>query len=119
MDNLIVFTVSFIIVFIVFLAIHFNKKRRGELANSKEISMLISKFGLKRKYLNYEALGLVFALVNSLIIALVGTLVSSINWYYIWALALGFVLLMFLLYGTYYLIGYLLKRKENKNGKNK
>lgn len=117
MENLFVFMLAFVIILSVFLVIYFIKKRRHELGDSKEISLIVAKYQLRRKNLNYEALGLVFALINSLIIASVGTLISAIPLDSIWRFAIGFVLLMALLYISYHIVGLILKRKENKNGK--
>jgi len=119
MDNLFVFIVSFIIIFVVFIILYFIKRIRGKLATSKDVMLLTSRFKLNKKYLNYNVLGLVFALVNSLIISTTGTLVTMINYDYIWQLLIGFVLLMIFIYVIYGLIGLYLKRREDKHGKRK
>jgi len=117
MENLFVFLISYVVVFIVFLINYIIKKMRGTLGYSKETKLLIQKFKLDRKRLDYNSLGIIFALVNSLIIALVGTISSMIDMHYLWQLAIGFVLLMVMIYLIYGGIGLILKRREKSNGK--
>lgn len=114
MENLFIFLISFVIIFLIFLVNYFIKRKKKELANAKEIQMLIAKYRLNSKKLNYEALALTLALIYSLLIAFVGTLVSALPMKQIWQLAIGFILIMSLLYITYMLIGLVLKKSENK-----
>ena len=114
MENLYIFILSFTLVFLTMLVLYLKKRKRGQLVNSKEIKILIARFKLDKKKLNYEALGLILILVNSLIIATTGTLASAINLDYVWQLMIAFVVLMILIYSSYALIGLYLKRRENK-----
>ena len=117
MENLFVFMVAFTFIFITFLINYVVKRQRNGLAHSKEVELLINRFKISRNNLNYNALGLIFVLVNSLIIAVTGTICTMVKLHYIWQLVIGFVLLMFLIYAFYGVIGMYLKRKEVKNGK--
>ena len=114
MENLFVFGITFIIVYAVMLIIHYNKKFKKKLASSRDINALIHKFKLNKKKLNYEALGLLLAFVNSLIIAVIVTVIGMINLHYVWLLAIAFVMMMSLIYISYASIGFYLKRKEVK-----
>ena len=119
MENLYVFTASFVLIFLLFLGNYIVKKTRGKLTSTKEIEFLTQKFKLNKKNLNYNRLGILFCLVNSLIIASVGTVSSMLGMHYMFQLAIGFALLMIMIYAVYGAIGLLLKRKEDKNGKHK
>ena len=87
----------------------------------KEFTLLINKNHLKRNYLDYNKLGLIIVLLNSLIISIVGTVCTMIDMKYYWQLMIGFVLLMFSIYFSYGILGKILKKKEpfieEKNGK--
>jgi len=119
MENLFVFLISFTVVFLIFLINFIIKKTKGKLANTKEIELLTLKFKLNKKKLNYNALGIVFALVNSLIIASVGTVSSMVQMHYLWQLTIGFVLLMVMIYVIYGGIGLILKKRSEESGKRK
>ena len=117
MENLFVFLISFVIVFLIFLTMYFIRRAKGTLAYSKEAELLTARFNLNKKKLNFNSLGIIFSLVNSLIIATVGTLSSMLPLHYLWQLTFGFVLIMIMIYIIYGIIGRVLKRKEKENGK--
>ncbi len=114
MEDLFVFMFSFIIIFIVYLIIYIVKRRNKTLKNMKEFGVLASRFNLSRKEMNFNKLGLIFALVNSLIISSVGTVCTMVDTNIIWQLLIGFALLMALIIITYSIIGFILKKKEGK-----
>jgi len=119
MEDLFVFMASFIIIFIIYLIIYIFKRRKKELNKMKEFDILASRFNLKRKNMNTTRLGLIFVLVNSLIISLVGTFVTMIDVPLVWQLLMGFAGLMALIIIFYSLIGFILKKKEGKNNEYK
>ena len=118
MENLFIFLMSFTFIFIILLINYFIKMRKNELVFSKEINLLVARFKLNKKKLNYKGVGLILVLINSLIIATTGTFATMNDFSYIWQLAIGFALLMSLIYVSYALVGLCLKRKEDKNGSN-
>ena len=115
MEDLFVFMVSFIIIFIVNIIIYIINRRKKKLNKMKELDILASRFNLSRKKLDANKLGLIFALVNSLIIALVGTFCTMIDVSMIYQLIIGFAALMALIIIFYSIIGFILKKKEGKN----
>lgn len=118
MENLMFFLIVFIIFFLIFLINFFIKKQKGTLKEAKEFNLLIYWFKLKRKDLDIEKLGLIFALVNSLIISLTATICTMVNDNYIWQLLIGFVMVMSLMYISYGIIGKIvLMKRGRENGK--
>ena len=115
MEDLFIFMITFVIVFIVYLIIYFVKRKQGKLDKMKEFDILATKFNLKRKNINVNRLGLVFVLVNSLIISITGTVCTSIDLGVIWQLLIAFVLLMALIILCYGFIGKILQKKERKD----
>lgn len=118
MENLIVFTVSFVLIFIIYLVIYFVKRKKRQLYKMKEFTYLISKFNIDKSKLNYNKLGLIFVLVNSLIISITGTICTMVKLGYIWQFVIGFALLMAFIYIVYGFIGKILKKKELKENVN-
>ena len=114
MEDLYVFMVSFTIIFIVNLIIYLIKRKKKTLKNMKEFDILASRFKLNRQKMNIKLLGLIFALVNSLIIAITGTICTMIDTNMTWQLIIGFAMLMTLIIISYSLIGFILKKKEGK-----
>ena len=118
MENLMFFLIVFIIFFLIFLINFFIKKQKGTLKEAKEFNLLIYWFKLKRKDLDIEKLGLIFTLVNSLIISLTATICTMVNDNYIWQLLIGFVMVMSLMYISYGIIGKIvLMKRGRENGK--
>ena len=115
MEDLFIFMITFVIVFIVYLIIYFVKRKQGKLDKMKEFDILATKFNLKRKNINVNRLGLVFVLVNSLIISITGTVCTSIDLGVIWQLLIAFVLLMALIILCYGFIGKILQKRERKD----
>ena len=115
MEDLFVFMCSFIIIFVVDLIIYIIRRKNKTLKNMKEFDVLASRFHLSRKNMNVNKLGLIFVLVNSLIISSAGTLCTMFDTNVVWQLLMGFGLLMALIIIVYIIIGIILKKKEGKN----
>ena len=111
MEDLFIFLVSFLIIFIVYLVIYFIKRKRHELKKMQEIRYLVARS--KRKDLNYNKLGLIVVLINSLIISSTGTACTMVDTSFIWQLLIGFGMLMALIVLFYGILGFILK-KGNK-----
>ena len=114
MEDLMFFLISFVIIFGVLLTNYYLKKQKGNLGLSKEFTLLKSKFKLTKKDINEEKLGLVFVLVNALIISSTGTITTMLDVDYIWQMAIGFLILMIQIYLIYSLIGKIILRKRGK-----
>ena len=114
MEDLYVFMVSFVIIFIVNIIIYIVKRKKKTLKKMKEFDVIASRFKLNRKNMNVNILGLVFALVNSFIIAFTGTICTMIDTSMTWQLIIGFAMLMALIIIFYSIIGFILKKKEGK-----
>lgn len=118
MEDLIFFLVTFVVIFLVYLTNYFIKRKKEILDKSKELDLLIYWFKLKRKELNSERLMLVFTLINSLIISGTATVCTVFDISYVWQIAIGFVMVLSLMYVSYGIIGKTLKKKRGKtNGK--
>ncbi len=115
MEDLFVFMFSFIIIFIANLIIYLINKRKNKLNEMKELGILATRFNLNPKKMNASALGIIFALVNSLIISLAGTFCTMLDTSLAYQLIAGFSLLMALIIIFYSIIGFILKKKEGKN----
>ena len=114
MENLLFFIIVFIIVFLVNLILYFIRRKKGTLYQNKSIIFLTTKYKLKKKNLDLNRLCLITILIDSLIISITGTICTMIDLGYIWQLAIGFVMLMGLIYISYTLLGRFIKRKEGK-----
>lgn len=115
MEDLLFFVVTFTITFMVFLVNYFIKRKKDTLKESKEITLLVYWFKLKRKEINSDTLMLVFTLVNSLIISLTATVCTIYDINYIWQIAIGFVMVLSLMYLSYGIIGITIKKRRGKN----
>ena len=114
MEDLFVFIFSFIIIFFLNICAYIAKRKKKQLKKMKEIIILSNYYKLNRNELNVNRLGLLFAFVNSLIIAVAGTLCTMMDTHILWQLLSAFALLMALLIICYTIIGYTLKLKEGK-----
>jgi uncharacterized membrane protein YfcA len=114
MENLFIFLIAFFLIFVVLLGNYFLRRKRGELHKSKEISLVMYRYKLNPKKINYNVFCLICVLVNAFIIASVGTFVSALNIGYLWQLLFGFAFLFGFIYVIYGFIGIYMKRKEKK-----
>ncbi len=116
MEDLYFFLITFVLIFIILLINYYIRKKKGTLNNSREFIFLKTKFKLNKKELQEERLGLIFVLVNSFIISFTSTITTILKVDYIWQIAIGFLILMILIYLIYGLIGkiIIIKRKKVK-----
>ena len=115
MKNLILFLTTYIIMFIIYLIFFFIlglKKKR--ILNSMQVEFLKIRHNLRNKDLNAKKIGIIICLLDPLIIALTGTIVSLPKWHYVLELVLGFVLLMIFIYSFYEILGRIIRRKVDK-----
>ena len=115
MKNLILFLITYIVMFILYLIFFYiigSKKKR--ILTSMQVEFLKVRFNLKNKNLNPKKIGFVICILDPLIIALTGTIVTLPKWHYILELILGFVLLMIFIYSFYEILGRIIKRKVDK-----
>lgn len=112
MENLMLFLILFVIFFIFFLANYIIKRKKNNL--KKFIGMEL----VKAKKEDYEKVGLLLVLVNSIIISISGTICTMIEMDKVWQLLYGFVLLTALIYIFYAIIGNILEKKYNNKKRN-
>lgn len=106
------------LLFIVFFLIYYlfiNKKKKdfNKLKESDEIKVFIKKNKINIKKINYKTLLLVLSAINAFIIAFTSTVILNID-NFIWAILVGFVVIMLLLYSLYSIAGKYFKKSEEK-----
>ena len=115
MDNLLLFGLSYIILFIIYLIFFYILGlKKKSILNSMQVEFLIKRFDLRKKDFNSKKIGIIICLLDPLIISLTGTIVTLPKWHYILELLLGFVILMILIYSFYEILGRIIKRKVDK-----
>ncbi len=112
MEDLFIFMVSFVLIFIVYLVIYLIKRKKNEVKNMQEIRLLVGRYKLKG--INYNKLGLLVILINSFIISITGTLCTMIDTSLAWQLLMGFGMLFALIIICYGALGLFLKKGKNK-----
>lgn len=116
MDSLILFGISYLVLFIIYLIFFYLRGLKKEIIlNSLQVEFLKVRFNFRNKDLNPKKIGLIITLLDPLIISLTGTIVSLPKWNYIISLLIGFVLLIALIFSLYEILGRILKRKVDKN----
>ncbi len=112
MSSLILFGISYIILFIIYIIFFylFGLKKKTIL-KSIQVEYITSKFKIDKKKLKPKKIGLIISFIDPLIISLTSTIVSLPKWNYVIELLLGFVLLMAFIYSIYEIVGRILKRK--------
>lgn len=115
MDNLLLFGISYIVLFILYLIFFYILGlKRKSILNSLEVQFLIKRFMFKKKDLKPKKIGIIICLLDPLIISLTGTIVSLPKWHYAIELLLGFIILMILIYSFYEILGRIIKRKVDR-----
>lgn len=115
MDNLLLFCISYIIMFIIYLMFFYIIGLKNKnILNSIQVEFLIKRFNLKKKDLNSKKIGIIICLIDPLIISLTGTIVTLPKWHYILELLLGFLVLMIFIYSFYEILGRIIKRKVDR-----
>jgi len=124
--NVIFFIVVFLIVFIFcyFIApyINVNKHKRNkkdkeakeDFKYTNELKLVIIRYHLDEKKVNYKELLLVTSLCNAFIISLTSTIISNIPLKMYYQLAIGFVILFLLIYSVFEIVGRRLNKKWGK-----
>ncbi len=111
------FIFIYIIIFLITYIWNKRKLKKKKYEAIGEMNYLIAKFKLQKKNINYKKEILVISLINSLIIASVGTFVTCLNLPMFVQLLIGFVLLFALIYALYEIYGRHLVKKEKESKK--
>ena len=119
MEDLFIFMITFVIVFVVYLVLYVIRRKQGKLREMKELGILAARFDLRKSDMDYNKLGLLFALINSLIISITGTICTMNTFSLVWQLLIAFVVLMCLIILSYTIVGKVLRKKEEKNNEHK
>ncbi len=119
MRNVVVFVLSYILVFIIYELFIVNKAKKYKDDESKkkpvEVRYLVKKFGIDINKINYNQMLQVIALLSSLDIAIIAAVMAMFKVLTVQLIA-GFITLIPLLLITYNFIGrrYRKKMKENE-----
>ena len=124
MENIIVFIVLFILVYLAYeIFVLHNKKALNKMKEGRELSFLKRNYKLDYDKLDIKKVARFIALANSFILSFTTTLVCIINeWvknFYLWlliCLVMSIVILIPLILILYNLIGKRLKKKQNDKG---
>ncbi len=108
------FLVLFIILFIVFYVLNLIKVKRKKYDSLKEINDVIKRFKIDKSKVNYRQEIKYVALINSFIIASVGTFITYLDIGIVFQLGIGFILLLALIYALYEIYGRFLKKKVGR-----
>ena len=112
LDELILFIMTFLLVFII------KSKKDKRRKKPVEVNYLIGKYNLDLDKLNYKRLLNIISAVSAFDISLVVTIVSLLDSFYL-QLLIGFVLIMLLILVSYDIVGRIYMKKGCcKNGKN-
>lgn len=116
MESLILFGISYLVLFTIYLIFfYFLGLKKKSILRSMQVEFLKIRFGFRNKDLNSKRIALLIIVVDPLIISLTGVIVSLPKWNYVVSLIIGFVLLIALIYSFYEIIGRILRRKVDKN----
>ncbi len=120
-DCLIVFSILFIVIFLIdyfFIKRKYLKKMKNKKKNKKdlmELTYLINKFKLNKDKLPLNKLLIIISAINAFIISVVYVVLVFFDTYLIVKFIVGFFLLIALIYAMYELLGRYLERNM-KNG---
>lgn len=119
LDELILFVMTFLLVFIVYELFLVRKAKKDKRRKKPvEVNYLLGKYHLNIDKLNYKKLLNIISVVSAFDISLVVTIVSLLNNFYL-QLLVGFVLIMLLIIVSYDIVGRIYKKKGCcNNGKN-
>ena len=110
-EGLIVFILTFLLVFIVYELFLVRKAKKDKRRKKPvEVSYLIGKYNLDLDKLNYKRLLNIISAVSAFDISLVVTIVSLLDSFYL-QLLIGFVLIMLLILVSYDIVGRIYKKK--------
>ena len=99
------FVVLFLLVFVAIYVHNLRKVKKKKQDTIGELNYVIKKFKLDKKRINYKKEIRVVALLDSLIIASVGTFVTSLEIAIFLQLGLGFILMLALIYSLFEIYG--------------
>jgi len=99
------FVVLFLLVFVAIYVHNLRKVKKKKQDTIGELNYVIKKFKLDKKKINYKKEIRVVALLDSLIIASVGTFVTSLEIAIFLQLGLGFILMLALIYALFEIYG--------------
>lgn len=115
MDNLFIFLVSFVGMFLIyFIMFYLYGLKKKKIKNSMQVEFILIRSGLKKKEVSEKSIGIIICLIDPLIISVSGTIATSLNLNYIWQILIGFAMLIGLIFGFYEIIAKILKRKCRK-----
>ena len=110
-EELILFIMTFLLVFIVYEIFIVRKSKKDKRRKKPiEVNYLINKFNLDIDNLNYKKLLNIISAVSAFDISLVVTIVSLLDNFYMQLMA-GFVLIMILILVSYDIVGRIYKKK--------
>ncbi len=113
LEMAIYFASSYLITFLVYV-LFINKPKRKKQNELYEVNYIIEKFKLTRNEELLNKLKWIFNFINPLIISVAFIIVINIE-SMILGIMIGFVIMIFLVYAIYEIIGRILKRGEDKN----
>ena len=113
LEMLIYFVSSYIISFIGY-ALILKRKEKKKKQELSEVTYIIEKFNLKRSEKTLKKIRRIFNFINPLIISIAFIIIINIK-SYILGIMVGFVIMVFLVYAIYEIIGRILKKGEDKN----
>lgn len=118
MTQIILFMIIFTIFYLIYYFIFDDMLKKEKYAQISELTLLVNKFELDKKKMDYKKCLNGVALINGFIIAIVCVIILSIKVHYIFRLSIAFVLLMTLVSVSYISYGKYLNKKWGKgNGK--
>ena len=116
MENLFIFLISFISIFLIYLFVFYlHGLKKKKIKNSMQVELILVRQQVKKKDINEKSIGIIICLIDSLIISISGTIATSLNLNYIWQILIGFALLMGLIFSLYEILGRIIKRSVRKN----
>ena len=118
MTQVILFMILFTLFYFVYYFIFDDMLKKEKYAQISELTLLVKKFDLDKKKMDYKKCLNGVALINGFIISIVSVIILSIKIYYIFRLLIAFILIMVLIGISYYSYGkYLNKKWGKENGK--
>lgn len=112
MKYLIMFVVSFLIIFFLYLvSVILRKNKYEKYKNGKQVQFFIKKYGLKFKKIKEVKFFTLLSIINSLLMAITVTIIFAINNIIIKFLV-AFVILIVLVLIFYSLLGMYIRKKE-------
>ena len=108
----------FVFIYIIIYVITYNLNRRKVIKRKYdaigEMNYLIAKFKLDKKNIQYKKEIKIISVINSFIIASVGTFVTILNIPMFLQLAIGFIMLFALIYSLYEIYGRHLENTQRR-----